>query len=101
METKSASSDLEDGGMPRALQHGKALLAACAHCRMVGRGWMGEGYIMARRTSPMGMTPSLSPSMGSEKSPKASLISASSCAVMLFSLASLDGRVFVVPEPDS
>ena len=49
-------------------------------------------YIIARRTSPIGITPSFSPSMGSENSPKASLISASSSAEMLFSLASLDSR---------
>lgn len=57
---------------------------------------------MARRTSPMGITPSFSPSMGSEKSPKASLMSASSCAVMLCSLASLDWRgccCFAPAEP--
>lgn len=47
---------------------------------------------MALRTSPMGMTPSFSPSMGSENSANASLISASSRAVMLCSLASLDWR---------
>jgi len=49
-------------------------------------------YIMARRTSAVGMTPSFSPSMGSEKRLKASRMSASSCAEMLFSLASLDCR---------
>lgn len=47
---------------------------------------------MARRTSSIGMKPSFSPSMGSENRLKASLISASSSAVMLFSLASLDCR---------
>ena len=47
---------------------------------------------MALRTSPMGMTPSFSPSMASEKRLKASLISASSRAVMLCSLASRDWR---------
>ncbi len=53
------------------------------------------GYISARRTSPMGMTSSslsLSSSRGSEKREKASRISASSCAVMPCSLASLEGR---------
>jgi hypothetical protein len=47
---------------------------------------------MARRTSAIGMTPSFSPSMGSEKRLNASRMSASSCAEMLFSLASLDCR---------
>jgi len=56
---------------------------------------------MARRTSPMGMMPSFSPSMGSENRPNASLISASSCAVRPCSLASLDGRVLVVPDDDA
>lgn len=53
---------------------------------------------MARRTSPMGITPSFSPSMGSLKSANASLISASSRAVMLCSLASLDWRGLGVAE---
>lgn len=76
--------------------------------RAVKEGISGKGdretYIMARRTSPIGMTPSFSPSMGSEKSANASLISASSSAVMSFSLASLDGLVFVPappPAPDA
>lgn len=56
-------------------------------------------YVMARRTSPMGITPSFSPSIGSEKSPKASLMSASSCAVMLCSFASLDWRGCFVLGP--
>lgn len=56
---------------------------------------------MALRTSPMGMTPSFSPSASSENSANASLISASSCAVMSFSRASLDSLVLPVPAPDS
>ena len=43
-----------------------------------GVGRMRMSYIIARRTSPMGITPSRSPSMGSENRLKASLISASS-----------------------
>jgi len=58
----------------------------------------GTTHVMARRTSPMGMTPSFSPSMGSEKRPKASLMSASSWAVMLCSFASLDWRGCFAPE---
>jgi len=46
----------------------------------------------ARRTSPMGMTPSFSPSMGSANREKASRISASSSAVMSFSFASFERR---------
>lgn len=60
-------------------------------------------YIIARRTSPMGITPSFSPLLGSAKSANASLISASSCAVMSCSLASLDCRaagVGFAPEAD-
>lgn len=50
----------------------------------------------------MGMTPSFSPSMGSAKSENASLISASSCAVMSCSLASLDCLAPALPgAPDS
>lgn len=56
---------------------------------------------MALRTSPIGITPSFSPSASSENSAKASLISASSCAVMSFSRASLDSLVLPDPEPDS
>ena len=56
---------------------------------------------MARRTSPIGMTPSRSPSMGSQKRPKASLMSASSWAVMPFSLASFDWRGPVAREDDA
>ena len=55
---------------------------------------MGTAYIMARRTSPMGMTLSCSLCASSENSPKASLISASSAAVMLCSLASFDRHAF-------
>lgn len=51
-----------------------------------------RAYIIALLTSLVGITPSFSPSMGSEKRANASLISASSCAVMSCSLASLDGR---------
>lgn len=75
--------------------------------RTTRRGKNGElTYIMARLTSLVGMTPSFSPSMGSEKRAKASLISASSCAVMSCSLASLDGRgaaaaMFAPPPDDS
>lgn len=47
---------------------------------------------MAERTSPVGITPCLSPSMGSENRLKASRISLSSCAVTLCSLASLESR---------
>lgn len=62
----------------------------------------GETHIIALRTSSMGMTPSFSPSMGSAKSEKASLISASSCAVMSCSLASLDCLAPALPgAPDS
>lgn len=61
-----------------------------------------ETHIMALRTSSMGMTPSFSPSIGSAKSEKASLISASSCAVMSCSLASLDCLAPALPDaPDS
>lgn len=49
----------------------------------------------------MEMTPSFSPSMGSEKSENASLISASSCAVMSCSLASLDCLAALAGAPDS
>lgn len=63
-----------------------------------GRG-LQQSYIMALRTSPIGMTPSFSPSMGSEKSANASLISASSSAVMSFSLARRDCLAFGGPEP--
>lgn len=49
----------------------------------------------------MGITPSFSPSMGSAKSEKASLISASSCAVMSCSLASLDCLAALPDAPDS
>jgi hypothetical protein len=55
----------------------------------------------ARRTSPMGMMPSFSPSRGSEKREKASRISASSSAVRLFSLASLEGRAPVGLEVEA
>lgn len=54
-------------------------------------------YTMARRTSPDGITPSFSPSMGSENSAKASLISRSCRAEMLCSLASLDCRSLGAP----
>lgn len=47
------------------------------------------------------MTPSFSPSMGSANSEKASLISASSCAVMSCSLASLDCLAALPGAPDS
>ena len=47
---------------------------------------------MARRTSPVGMTPSFSPSMGSANSAKASWISCSCRAEMLCSFASFDCR---------
>lgn len=57
-------------------------------------------YIIARRTSSIGMTPSFSPSIGSENKVNASLISASSCAVMSCSLASLDCLALVGgPDP--
>lgn len=49
----------------------------------------------------MGITPSFSPSASSENSANASLISASSCAEMSFSRASLDSLVLPGPEPDS
>lgn len=59
-----------------------------------GKGMGGGGgmYIRARRTSGMGMTPSFSPAIGSEKRLKASRMSVSSWAVMPCSLASLEGR---------
>lgn len=47
---------------------------------------------MALLTSSIGITPSFSPSMGSANRANASLISASSRAEMLCSLASLDWR---------
>lgn len=56
------------------------------------RGQRGEVYIIARLTSPIEITPSFSPSIGSANRLNASLISASSAAVMLFSLASFDWR---------
>ena len=49
-------------------------------------------YMSADFTSSMGMTPFFSPSMGSAKRLKASLISPSSCGETLCSLASLDWR---------
>lgn len=58
-------------------------------------------YIIARRTSSIGMTPPFSPSMGSANSVKASLISASSCAVMSCSLASFDCLARVAAAPGS
>ena len=60
-----------------------------------------KSYIMARRTSLMGMTPSFSPCIASQNRLKASLISASSSPVMLFSLASLDWRAFGAADDDS
>jgi hypothetical protein len=53
-------------------------------------------YIIARRTSPIGITPSFSPFFSSVKRAKASLISFSSSLVMLCSFASLDCRAFGV-----
>lgn len=53
---------------------------------------MGVTHIIALRQSPMGMTPSFSPSSGNLKREKASLISVSWAAVMPCSFASLDGR---------
>ena len=52
----------------------------------------GRTHTMARRTSPVGMTPSFSPSMGSANSAKASRISCSCRAEMLCSFASFDCR---------
>lgn len=49
---------------------------------------------MAERTSLVGITPYLSPSIGSAKRLKASRISLSSCAVTLCSFASFDSRGF-------
>ena len=59
---------------------------------MQALGWF--TYIMADRTSFVGITPCLSPSIGSEKRLKASRISLSSWAVTLCSFASLDWRCF-------
>jgi hypothetical protein len=53
-------------------------------------------YIIARLTSPIGITPSFSPFFSSAKRAKASLISFSSSLVMLCSFASLDCRAFGV-----
>lgn len=95
MEVNSASSALSRGGIPRALFSGGGVLvwgAGRSASARVGETGQGCAYIIARRTSPIGMTPSFSPFIGSENSPKASLISASSCAVMLCSLASFDCR---------
>lgn len=50
----------------------------------------GVPYIRADLKSSIGMTPFFSPSMGSANRLKASLISPSSCAEMLCSLASFD-----------
>lgn len=47
---------------------------------------------MARRTSPIGMTPSFSPFFSFEKSANASRISVSSALLMLCSFASLESR---------
>lgn len=69
---------------------------ACAEKEggMLGFGLLGGTgfYIIARRTSPIGMAPSFSPSIGSEKRLNASRISDSSCALRLCSFASFDGR---------
>lgn len=54
------------------------------------RGRIGGTYMKADFTSLMGSTPFFSPSMGSENRLKASLISPSSWADTLCSLASLD-----------
>lgn len=54
----------------------------------------GAKYIIARLTSPIGITPSFSPFFSSAKRAKASLISFSSSLVMLCSFASLDCRAF-------
>jgi hypothetical protein len=56
----------------------------------------GNAYIMAFRTSPIGIIPSFSSLSALENSPNASLISLSSAAVMLCSFASLDWRVLGV-----
>lgn len=58
-------------------------------------------YMRADFTSSMGRTPFCSPSMGSEKRLYASLISFSSCAVTLCSLASLDCRGLGAPLPEA
>lgn len=56
-------------------------------------------YIIARLTSPIGMTPSFSPDFRVEKRLNASLISFSSAPVMLCSLANLDCRVLGAAPP--
>lgn len=52
----------------------------------------GIKYIIALRTSPVGITPSFSPLFSTENSAKASLISFSSAPVILCSFASFDCR---------
>ena len=87
MDVKSASSSV-DGGMSSALHQ-----AACQYkIHLAKAGWREEIYIMARRTSPMGMMLSFSTFLSLVKSPKASRISFSSALVMLCSFASLESR---------
>lgn len=78
----SLSSALLEAGMPRAL--GVCPLTNCKVSTWV------RAYIRADLTSSMGSTPFFSPSMGSAKRLKASLISPSSCAETLCSLASFE-----------
>ena len=85
---KRVRSEGVAGGMPRALFERLVVVLVWNE----GWGGLGGAYMRARRTSAMGMTPSFSPWRGSAKREKASRISDSSCAVMLFSLASLEGR---------
>jgi hypothetical protein len=89
----------EEGGIPRALYPAQHVSYKGENCGGGGEGR--ETDISARRTSPMGMTPSFSPSMGSAKREKASRISDSSCAVRLCSLASLEGRAPVDLEEEA
>jgi hypothetical protein len=58
----------------------------------------GGTHIIALLTSPIGITPSFSPLLGSENRVKASLISFSSAPVMLCSFASLDCRALGAEE---
>ncbi len=112
MATNSASSDRDVGGMPSALSVLRRAASepaqSASQSRPRGRRRRRrkeeeketkrrrKTNTMARRTSPMGSTPSFSPSSGSQNSPHASLISASSDAVMLCSRARLDRGAFLL-----
>lgn len=69
----------------------------CVFVSQLPSAWAAWSYINADLTSSMGITPIFSPSIGSEKRLKASLISPSSCAETLCSFASLErGAALVV-----